>query len=124
MTDSAAPSVPTAPAKPRNPVVMGLVGFAVVLTLLQYVGLLPAWLHRLPEQFVPPLATWLDAIFNFIKEDLHLIDVTRFLTGILQWMIDATSNILFGKRRWPNLEPIPWTSIAPWSISRCGVMYW
>ncbi len=93
-------------------VVIGLIGFAVVLTLIQYAGLLPAWLHRLPEQLVPPLAPILDAVFNFIKEDLHLIDLTRFLTGGLQWMIDVTSNILFGKRRWPNFEAIPWTSIA------------
>ncbi|WP_438955452.1 ABC transporter permease [Cognatiyoonia sp.] len=96
----------------HKPVVMGLAAFGLVLTLLQYAGLLPAWLHRLPEQFVPPLAMWLDAIFNFIKDDLHLIDVTRFLTGVLQWMIDVTSNILYGKRRWPNFEAIPWSSIA------------
>ena len=112
MTDSVAPSPTVRPVTPRNPIVVGLVAFALLLTLLQYAGLLPAWLHRLPEQFVPPLAVWLDAIFNFVKEDLHLLDLTRFLTGILQWMIDATSNILFGKRRWPNFEPIPWTSIA------------
>ena len=27
-------------------------------------------------------------------------------------MLDTTANILFGKRRWPNFEPIPWSSIA------------
>lgn len=96
----------------RKQWVIGLLLFALVLTLARYAGVLPDSLHRLPEQFVPPLAGWLDAIFNFIKEDLHLIDLTRFLTGILQWLIDASSNILFGKRRWPNLEPIPWTAIA------------
>ena len=95
----------------RN-VVRGLLGFAVVLTLVQYFGLLPEWLHRLPEQLVPPLANILDAIFNFVKEDLHLIDLTRFLTGILQWMIDVSSNLFYGKRRWPNLEAVPWTSVA------------
>jgi glycine betaine/proline transport system permease protein len=26
--------------------------------------------------------------------------------------LDTTANILFGKRRWPNFEPIPWSSIA------------
>lgn len=96
----------------RKQGVTALLLFALVLTLARYLGILPESLHRLPEQFVPPLAVWLDAIFNFIKEDLHLIDLTRFLTGILQWLIDATSNILFGKRRWPNFEPIPWTAIA------------
>ena len=65
----------------RKQWVMGLLIFALVLTLARYAGVLPDSLHRLPEQFVPPLAGWLDAIFNFIKEDLHLIDFTRFLTG-------------------------------------------
>lgn len=96
----------------RKQGVTALLVFALVLTLAQYLGILPEWLHRLPEQFVPPLASWLDAIFSFVKDDLHLIDLTRFLTGILQWLIDAASNILFGKRRWPNFEPIPWTAIA------------
>ena len=86
--------------------------FAVALTLLQWLGLLPESLHRLPESLVPPLAPILDAIFNFIKDDLHLIDLTRWLTGGLQWIIDASSNLLFGKRRWPNIGPIPWTAIA------------
>jgi glycine betaine/proline transport system permease protein len=27
-------------------------------------------------------------------------------------LLDTTANILFGKRRWPNFEPIPWSSIA------------
>ena len=82
------------------------------MTLARYAGLLPDVLHRLPAQLVPPLANVLDAVFNFVKDDLHLIDLTRFLTGILQWLIDASSNIFYGKRRWPNLEPIPWTSLA------------
>ena len=97
---------------PRRLAVQILLGFALVLTLAQYAGVLPEWLHRLPERFIPQTEKWLDAIFNFIKDDLHLLDVTRFLTGGLQWLIDASSNILFGKRRWPNFEPIPWTAIA------------
>ena len=27
-------------------------------------------------------------------------------------MLDVTANLLFGKRRWPNIGPIPWTAIA------------
>ena len=92
--------------------VYGLLGFALILTLTRYAGLLPDWLHRLPQQFIPPTASWLDTIFNFIRDDLHLIDFTRFLTGILQWLIDVSSNIFYGKRRWPNFDGIPWTSIA------------
>ena len=103
---------PATPPLTRKTIVSGLFIFAAVLTIAQYLGVLPEWLHRLPERFVPPLERWLDATFNFIKDDLHLLDLTRFLTGGLQWLIDASSNILFGKRRWPNFEPIPWTAIA------------
>lgn len=91
---------------------IALLVFGLVLTLAQWVGLLPAFLHRLPEALVPPLAPILDAIFNFVKEDLHLLDLTRFLTGGLQWVLDATANLFFGKRRFPNVGPIPWMSIA------------
>ncbi|MGC3937641.1 ABC transporter permease [Roseobacter sp. EG26] len=88
------------------------VAFAVLLTLLQYAGLLPAALHRLPENVIPPFAIWLDAIFNFVKDDLGLLTLTRTLTEGLQWVLDVTANLLFGKRRWPNIGPIPWTAIA------------
>ncbi len=89
-----------------------LVGVAVVLTVLQYTGLLPAAFHRLPEELVPNFAGWLDAIFNFVKDDLGLLALTRLLTEGLQWLLDVTANLLFGKRRWPNIGPIPWTAVA------------
>ncbi|AEI92575.1 ABC transporter permease [Roseobacter litoralis] len=88
------------------------VAVAAVLTLAQYAGLLPSVLFRLPEALVPPFAVWLDAIFNFVKDDLGLLVLTRTLTEGLEWILDATANLLFGKRRWPNIGPIPWTSVA------------
>ena len=91
---------------------VGLVCAAILLTALQYSGLLPAWVHRLPEAAIPNFALWLDAIFNFVKDDLGLLKLTRFLTGGLEWLLDASGNILFGKRRWPNIGPIPWTAMA------------
>jgi glycine betaine/proline transport system permease protein len=96
----------------RSTVGYGLLCFAVALTLLQYAGLLPAWLHRLPDTVIPPFADWLNAIFNFVKDDLGLLTLTRFLTEGLEVLLDATANLLFGKRRWPNLGPIPWSAIA------------
>ncbi len=96
----------------RKMVALVFVILAVVLTALQYMSLLPAALFRLPESMVPPFAIWLDAIFNFVKDDLGLLKLTRWLTEGLQWLLDATGNLLYGKRRWPNLGPIPWTSIA------------
>ena len=89
-----------------------LAAIAVLITLIQYLGMLPAALHRLPEAMVPPFAIWLDAIFSFVKDDLGLITLTRWLTEGLQWLLDVTANLLFGKRRWPNIGPIPWTAVA------------
>lgn len=110
---SAAPATPARlPPMSRPRASLLLVAAAVVLTTLHYVGLLPAWLFRLPEELVPNFAVWLDAIFNFVKDDLGLLALTRFLTEILQVVLDATANLLFGKRRWPGLGPIPWTAIA------------
>ena len=96
----------------RGQTALYFVAAAVVLTLIQYAGLLPAALHRLPETVIPPFATWLDAIFNIVKDDLGLLTLTRTLTHGLEWVLDVTGNLLYGKRRWPNLGPIPWTAVA------------
>ena len=50
----------------RSKILILLLG-ALALTLLQWVGYLPAWLHRLPEFLLPPFESILDNIFNFIK---------------------------------------------------------
>ena len=97
---------------PKKQIAWGLLALAILLTILQYAGLLPAWLHRLPEAVIPPFAIWMDAIFNFVKDDLGLLTFTRFLTGGLESVLDASGNIFFGKRRWPFLGPIPWTALA------------
>jgi len=89
-----------------------LVAVAVMITLAQYIGLLPAWLHRLPEALIPNFAGWLDVIFEFVKEDMGLLTFTRFLTGGLEWLLDVSGNIFFGKQRWPNIGPIPWTAMT------------
>ena len=97
---------------PKGQVALGLVGVAVLLTVLQYLGALPFWLHRIPEAAIPPFATWLDAIFNFVKDDLGLLTFTRTLTEGLEWVLDVSGNIFFGKRRWPFIGPVPWTAMA------------
>lgn len=96
--------------RPRAALIM--VALAVVLTALHYVGVLPDVLYRLPETMIPPFAKWLDVAFNFVKDDLGLLALTRFLTQGLEWLLDITANLFFGQRRWPYLGPIPWTAIA------------
>ncbi len=74
-----------------------LVLLALALTIAQYFSILPEWLFRVPAAVLPPLERWLDAFFNFVKDDLKLIVLTRFLTEGLQFILDTTANILFGK---------------------------
>ncbi|KGL02769.1 proline/glycine betaine ABC transporter permease [Thalassobacter sp. 16PALIMAR09] len=108
----------TNPSTPRKgpsqaQIAGGMVAVAMALTVLQYAGVLPAWLHRVPEAWVPPFAPWLDAAFIFVREDLGLQVLTRwFAEGPLQFMLDTAANLLYGKRRWPNFEQIPWSAIA------------
>ena len=110
MAEATNTTVPQPWSRQRVAAVIAFV--AVILTALQYTGALPSWLHRLPDNWIPPFAPWLDAIFNFVKDDLGLLKVTRFLTEQLEFLLNTTANLLFGKRRWPNLGPIPWSAIA------------
>ena len=97
----------------RDPVLLALLGAAIALMLAHALGILPAWLVRLPETMIPPTAQAIDVIFDFVQNDLGLIHVTRFIAeGPLEFLLDATANLLYGKRRWPYLGPIPWTAIA------------
>ncbi len=86
---------------------------AVALILARPV--LPDFLVRLPEAWIPPLADWLDYFFNVIViETLGINKLTRwFAEGPLEFMLGITANLLEGKHRWPYLDdPLPWSSIA------------
>ena len=102
----------------RKSVALGFVALAVLLTVLRYAGVLPEWLHRLPEAVIPPFAVYLDAFFDFIRGDIStgrwgLVHITRwFAEGPLEFMLNTTANLLEGKRRWPFLGPIPWSAVA------------
>ncbi|WP_085891119.1 ABC transporter permease [Roseovarius litorisediminis] len=95
----------------KTRIIQIMIAVAVLLTAAK--PILPDFLIRLPEAWIPPMAVWMDAIFNFIIDDLKLAVLTRWIAeGPLEFMLDTTANLLFGKRRWPNFEPIPWTAIA------------
>jgi glycine betaine/proline transport system permease protein len=116
MADIATPTQQKQDRLTLNPVVVRLLGLALLLCLAK--PILPDFLIRIPETWIPPLANWLDSFFNFIKGDLEtgrpgLIHLTRwFAEGPLEFMLGLTANLLEGKHRWPYLEPLPWTSVA------------
>ena len=113
VTHASDADVPGLDTPRHDPVLLGLLGVAFVIIIAHAIGILPSWLHRLPEALVPPTAEALDVVFAFVQNDLGLIHVTRFIAeGPLEFLLDATANLLYGKRRWPMLGPIPWTAIA------------
>lgn len=113
-----ATEIPTTTARGgRDLVLQVLLVAALILAAAKPV--LPDFLVRLPEAWIPPLAVWLDTFFEFIKGDMQtgrwgLIYVTRwFAEGPLEFMLGVTANILEGKHRWPYFDdPLPWSSIA------------
>ena len=84
----------------------------LALSLVILRPFLPDFLIRIPEGAILTWDVWLSSFFNFLKDDLGLLYFTRTLTAGLEWLLDITGNLLFGKRRWPHLGPIPWTAIA------------
>ena len=100
----------------RDAVLWSLIGTALLLCAVKPV--LPDFMIRLPEAWIPPTADILDAIFDFIKGDREegrfgLIYITRwFAEGPLEFMLGLTANLLEGKHRWPVFGPIPLSCVA------------
>ncbi len=89
---------------------LALLTLAVVLALSR--NFLPAGLMRPPEWLVWPFADWLNAAFSFCQNDLGLMAVTRFAASGIEFLLDVTGNLFYGKNRWPHLGPLPWTTFA------------
>lgn len=87
-----------------------LLALACALAVSKWV--LPDWLVRTPAWLLWPFADWINSAFNFIKDDLGVITLTRALADGVQWMLDVSANLLYGKKRWPRIGPIPWMAIA------------
>ena len=99
------------PARPaqRNAAML-LLGLAVALAVAKAV--LPDGLIRPPGWLVIPFADWINAAFSFLQNDLGLMTLTRAFSDLVEWLLNVTANLLYGKSRWPNLGPIPWGVIA------------
>lgn len=113
----------------------GLLCTSFVLLLLR--PWLPDGLVRIPETWLLPWRDWIDFAFQLIAFDLGFINVTRFLSGGLEFVLDAVANILYGRARWPRFEAVPWTVVAAiggilgyalggWrlAILACGTFIW
>ena len=94
----------------RQTVARGLLAVALAMVLLK--GVLPDWVMRLPDGMVLPFADWINAGFAFLRDDLGLMAVTRAFADVVEFLLDVTANLLYGKSRWPGLGPIPWVVIA------------
>lgn len=88
----------------------GLLALALLLVLAR--AILPPGLIRLPEGMILPFADWLNTVFAFVRDDLGLMALTRAFSDVVEFCLDVTANLLYGKSRWPNVGPIPWVVIA------------
>lgn len=110
MTDLTVPRQSVLSGFPKERIALGLILLAVLLAVGK--GVLPETLIRPPAWLVWPFADWINIFFTFIRDDLGLIHVTRAFAGGVEWMLDVTANLLYGKNRWPKIGPLPWTMIA------------
>ena len=97
--------------RPRRPsVAVMLFALACLVALARPV--LPEFLLRVPDWAVLPYDHWLQVLFDFIKDDLGLMHLTRGISAVLEWFLDGTANLLYGKNRWPYIGPLPWTAVT------------
>jgi glycine betaine/proline transport system permease protein len=94
----------------RVMVARGLLALALALVVLK--GVLPDWVMRLPEGMLLPFADWINAGFAFLRDEFGLMAFTRAFAEVVEFLLDVTANLLYGKSRWPGLGPIPWVVIA------------
>lgn len=90
-------------------------GHAILLTALAlalFTAFLPPGLMRPPTWMVLPFADWINWLFVFLKDDLGFIHVTRAVSGLVEWLLDVSANLLYGKNRWPRLDQLPWSVVA------------
>jgi glycine betaine/proline transport system permease protein len=112
MSDGAAAGARPTRARPR-PGLRGwqaLLAAAVLLAAGQ--ALVPPGLVRPPGWAILPFADWINAAFAFAQNDLGLMAVTRAVAAGVEWCLDITANLLYGRVRWPRIGPLPWAAVA------------
>ena len=92
--------------------VIGVALIVLSVALAVFKDSLPQGLLRPIDALVMPFADWINAVFNFVKDDLGFIHVTRAFSSWVEWLLDVTANLMYGKNRWPKIGPIPWTVFA------------
>lgn len=91
---------------------IGLALWAIAVALAVLKPVVPDLLVRLPDWAIIPFADGINAAFAFGRDDLGLLRVSRAGADGVAWLLDVTANLLYGKNRWPRLEPVPWTVVA------------
>ncbi|MEM7057217.1 MAG: ABC transporter permease subunit [Pseudomonadota bacterium] len=111
VTADTAPA-PAAVGLTQKQVALGLFLLAVAFAVAR--PLMPDWMVERPDDSgLFPFAVWLDAAFNFLRNDLGIEEFTRWIAkNPLQFLLDASANLFEGKRRWPHLGPIPWPALV------------
>ena len=89
----------------RKRIAQGIL-LAALLTIV-FRGFLPDALVRLPEGMVLPFANWINAAFDFARDDLGLMSLTRAFSNGVEFCLDATANLLYGKSRCRIWGPSP-----------------
>ena len=99
-------------ATPRRPAPTARLLLALAVGLILAKVILPAGLIRPPEWLVLPFADWINAVFYVLQNDLGLMALTRAFSDVVEFLLNITANLLYGKSRWPNIGPLPWGVVA------------
>ncbi len=108
-----------APGLTRGQIAFGLFAIAILAALARPV--LPLWMVTREEVGLFAFDVWLDTIFNAIRgintgpveeQRFGLIHITRAFSNGLEYALNASANLLEGKRRWPYIGPMPWLTVA------------
>ena len=113
------------PPEQRGKGALVLLAIVGVLILAKPFNLIPDFLDELPQHThqssinkeiqeiqrteLVPIGAALEWTFYYLRDDLHVSVVTRFLSRSLKALVDVVHNILSGGRKGFGLDAPPWT---------------